>query len=1196
MDISQNKPTIALILSLLLFSCRQHHPLFRVVSSSHSGIHFINAIKETDSLNPVDVTNIYNGGGVGIGDFNNDGLQDIYFAGNRVSNKLYLNKGNLVFSDITDAAGVDGGGKWCRGVSVVDINADGWMDIYVCASMDKDPVKRKNLLYINQGVNKEGIPTFKEMAASYGLDDSTHSTMANFFDFDNDGDLDLYLVVNQILPDVNPSVFRPKITDGSFASTGRLYRNDYNASLGHPVFTNITQQAHLTIEGYGHAATVADINRDGWKDIFVTNDFIANDLLYINNHDGTFTEKSSAYFKHTSANGMGQDIIDINNDGLADVIELDMDPEDNFRKKMMMGPGNYQTFQLNNFFGYQYQYVRNTLQLNQGPRINAHDSIGDPVFSEIGFLAGISETDWSWTPLVADFDNDGLRDLVVTNGFPKDITDHDFIAYRKESSAISPLSTTLSQIPEVKLHKYAFKNMGDCRFQDVSKDWGLTQTSFSNGAAYADLDNDGDLDIVINNINDEASVYENTLMNDASLRRHYLSVELKGESFNTKGLGTWISIFYGGKQQAYEQTPYRGYLSTIQLDPHFGVDTAAVIDSVVIKWPGGASQTLCHIPADQVLHIDKSQAKDHYLWNTPPVADKALFEEVSDSRGIHYVHSQQDHIDFNIQKILPHKLSEYGPGLASGDINGDGLDDIIVGGNESTAPAALLQQPDGSFIQRVIPVPAASVNTFFQDMSVALLDADGDGDLDMYLSRGGYESAPFTAAYSDLFFVNDGKGNFTLDSLALPANFSSKSCVRAADIDKDGDLDLFIAGRVEPWSYPKPVSSFIYRNDSKDGHIKFTDITDQAAPALKNIGLVCDALFTDCDNDGWPDLLLTGEWMPVTFWKNRNGKFTNETAASGISDHIGWWSSIVAGDFDNDGDMDYIVGNLGNNSYFRASPPYPVSVYAKDFDNNKSFDAVISTFLPASQDDTIKKEFPVPLRDELIKQMSGMRSKFPNYRSYARAEMNQVFSKEQLENAVKLKANDFHSSYCRNDGHGKFTLIPLPFQAQMSVLNGMVADDFDGDGNLDVVINGNDFGTDVSFGRYDALNGLLLKGDGHGNFTPLSIVESGIYIPGNGKALVRLRDPKGRYMLAASQNRGRLRLFALRSETKTIPVTPDDIRAEILYKNGTKQMQELYYGASFLSQSARFICPGKTARSVNITDRKGRTRKIDLYL
>ncbi len=429
-----------IIISLFISSCKQNDELFHLVSSDHSGIHFNNKIVETDSINPIDVTNIYNGGGVGVGDFNNDGLQDIYFTGSLVSNKLYLNKGKMRFEDVTDAAGVSGEGKWCRGAAVVDINNDGWMDIYVCASMDKDPERRKNILYVNQGLDKNGLPFFKDMAAEYGLDDTTHSTMANFFDYDNDGDLDMYLVVNQILPNVNPAMFKAKITDGSFPSTGRLYRNDMDSSMKHPVFTNVTKEAGLTIEGYGHGATIADINKDGWKDIFVTNDFISNDLLYINNHDGTFTDKASSYFKHTSANGMGQDVIDINNDGLSDIVELDMNPEDNYRKKMMMGPNSYQTILFYDNFKYQIQYVRNTLQVNQGPRVNSNDSIGDPVFADMGYFSGMAETDWSWTPLVADFDNDGFRDLVITNGFPRDVTDHDFIAFRQESSSVASTS------------------------------------------------------------------------------------------------------------------------------------------------------------------------------------------------------------------------------------------------------------------------------------------------------------------------------------------------------------------------------------------------------------------------------------------------------------------------------------------------------------------------------------------------------------------------------------------------------------------------------------------------------------------------------------------------------------------------------------------------------------------------------------
>lgn len=1188
---------LMLIIPLLYFSCKQNTPMFHLVSPEHSGIHFNNKIIENDSINPIDVTNIYNGGGVGIGDFNNDGLQDIYFTGNLVSNKLYLNKGRMQFEDITEEAGVNGGGKWCRGVAVVDINNDGWLDIYVCASMDKNPEKRKNLLYINQGLDKKGIPVFKEMAAEYGLDDTTHSTMAAFFDYDNDGDLDMYLTVNQILPGINPATFKPKITDGSFPSTGRLYRNDWNAALKHPVFTDVTKQAGVTIEGYGHGVTIADFNKDGWKDIFVTNDFNSNDLLYINNHDGTFTDKAASYFKHTSANGMGQDVIDINNDGLSDVIELDMSPEDNYRKKMMLSSSGYQTYQNSDYFNYQYQYVRNTLQVNQGPRVNANDSIGDPVFSDVGFFSGIAETDWSWCPMVADFDNDGFRDVVITNGFPKDITDHDFITFRQQADAIATKAFTLSQIPQVKLHKYAFHNNGNLTFNNVSTDWGLTGLSFSNGAAYADLDNDGDLDMIVNNINDEASVFENTMMDSKPKDKHYLSVKLTGDSLNVNGIGAWVELYYdGGKQQVYEETPYRGYLSSIQLNPHFGLGNIAIIDSVIVKWPDGKKQVLKKVPTDQIIKIDKANAKDTYSWILPVFAQNTLFKEVTDAAGVHYTYLQKDYVDFNIQKLLPHKFSEYGPALAAGDLNGDGLDDMITGGNSSNGAAVLLQQANGTFLQQALAQQQMQQQgnsmVHFQDMGVTLFDADGDGDLDLYVSHGGFESKTNSKAYQDEFYINDGKGNFTLDSLAIPLNFTSKSCVRAIDYDKDGDLDLFIAGRVDPWNYPKPVSSFILRNDSKDGHIKFTDVTNEVAKDLNNIGLVCDAMFTDFDNDGWPDLVLAGEWMPVTFLKNEKGVFKNITAKSGIANQIGWWNSIVAGDFDNDGDIDYIVGNLGHNSFYKATEQYPVSIYAKDFDNNGSYDAFPSLYLPASQEDPTKKEFPAQNRDDIVKQMIGMRSKFQNYKSYATATMDQLFTKEQLKDALILKANNFSSCYLRNDGGGKFTLAPLPFQAQLSALNGMTVDDFDGDGNLDLVINTNDYGTDVTVGRYDALNGLMLKGDGKGNFIPQSILESGIYIPGNGKALVKLRGKDGKYLLAAGQNRGPLKVFELKKNIRSIPLQPGDVSAEVTFKNGKMQRQECYYGSSFLSQSARFLSIGNNVSAVKITDSRDRIRKI----
>ncbi len=563
----------------LLFSCT-NETMFERLPSSHSGIHFNNEIKETDSINVLDVANIYNGSGVGIGDFNNDGLQDIYFTGNLVSNKLYLNKGNLQFEDITDEARVDGEGRWCRGVSVVDINNDGRLDMYVCTNILKDSNKRTNLLYINQGMGKKGIPHFKEMAAEYGLNDTSYSTMAAFFDYDNDGDLDMYLSVNVIPAGEYPNKFRPLVKDGTYPSTGRLYRNDWNINLKHPFFTNVSKEAGITIEGYAHGATIADINKDGWKDIYVSNDYLSPNILYINNQDGTFTDEVTTYFKHTSFNAMGQDVIDINNDGLEDVVELDMNPRDNYRKKKMMNVSTYQIYQNSDYFGYQYQYVRNTLQLNQGPRIKGNDSTGEPVFSEIAFLSNVAETDWSWTPLVTDFDNDGYRDIIVTNGFPKDITDHDFVAFRNQAYYVATKKQLLSQIPEVKINNYAFRNNGNLTFSDVSAQWGIKDPSFSNGAAYADLDNDGDLDYVVNNINDEAFVYENHSSNNKE-HKHYINIKFSSSSPNINGLGAWVEIHYDhGKKQVYENTPYRGYLSTVESGAHFGLGNISVTDSI----------------------------------------------------------------------------------------------------------------------------------------------------------------------------------------------------------------------------------------------------------------------------------------------------------------------------------------------------------------------------------------------------------------------------------------------------------------------------------------------------------------------------------------------------------------------------------------------------------------------------------------
>jgi hypothetical protein len=1156
---------------------------------------FNNLIIENDSVNQLDIENVYNGGGVGIGDFNNDGLSDIFFTGNLVSCKLYLNTGNFSFREVTEESLVTGNGKWCRGVAVIDINNDGLQDIYVSATLKRNKSERRNLLYVNQGLNKNNIPVFREEAAEYGLADDSHTTQADFFDYDNDGDLDVYLVVNEINQKISPYLFHPVLKNGSNPSTGKLFRNDWSDSLKHPVFTDVSKEAGIQTEGYSHSAIITDVNNDGWKDIFVGNDFLTNDLLWINNKNGTFTDELSVYFKHTSANSMGNDIADINNDGLEDVISLDMNPEDNWRKKMMLNPNSYQLYQNTDRYGYSYQYVRNTLQLNQGPRIGQNDSLGLPVFSEIGYYSGITATDWSWTPMVTDFDNDGYRDLIICNGFPKDITDHDFAMFRNKAFLVASKEQILTQVPEVKLHNYAFRNNADLTFTDVSAKWGMSAPTFSNGAAYADFDNDGDLDMIINNINDEASLYRNTSRDQHKNESHFIRVQLKGPEANKQGLGALIKIYYGnGKTQVWENNPYRGYLSTIEDIAHFGLGENKTIDSLDVKWQDGLSQVIRNLNADQLITVDIANAGNDNSAIPDRIVKNAIFTEVSRSVNINFINKENDFVDFNIQKLLPHKFSEYGPALAVGDVDGNGLDDIVCGGSSGYSAQIFFQDPDVKFSQKSLLSETLLTGKSWDDTGILLFDADRDGDPDLYIASGGFEQERNSSSYQDHFYINDGKGNFNEIAEALPLNHGSKFCVRASDFDEDGDLDLFIAGRVDPWNYPRPVSSFIYRNDSKPGHILFTDITKEAAPELLNIGLVCDALFSDFDNDGRVDLVLAGEWMPVTFLKNVNGHFKNVTSQTGISDQTGWWNTISAGDYDNDGDIDYIAGNLGLNSFYNANRKYPVSIYSGDFDNNGSYDAFPSIWLPSSQKDTTKKEYPAHMRDDVIKQMIGMRSKFQNYNSFAKATIDQVLSKDQLKSSLILKAENFRSSYCRNDGNNKFTLIPLPREAQVSVLNGIITDDFDGDGNLDVLLNGNDWGTEVSVGRYDALNGLLLKGDGKGGFAAKSIVESGIYIPGNGKALVGLKSKKDKYLVAAAQNRGALKIFQLNTKSRIVPVLPDDISAELTYKNGIRRKLEFYWGSSFLSQSGRFLISDENMKTILISSTDGRKRKLDL--
>ncbi|HEV3224715.1 MAG TPA: VCBS repeat-containing protein [Puia sp.] len=1174
-----------------LLSCNYKKPtLFEKISDAHSGITFNNKIIENDSINPLNVVNIYNGGGVGIGDFNNDGLPDIYFTGNMVPCRLYLNKGNFVFQDITRKAGVEGLGRWTRGVSVIDINNDGLMDIYVCNTIYQDSLQRRNILYINQGIDKDGIPHFKDMAAEYGLDIHVQSTMASFFDYDNDGDLDMYLTVNEASNGDNPSAFLIH-NQKKTPSMGRLFRNDWDSALGHPVFHDVSAATGIKYEGFGHSATICDINQDGWKDIYVSNDFISNNILYINNHDGTFTNRIKDYFKHTSFNSMGQDVVDINNDGLPDVVELDMSPPDNYRKKMMSASESYVTFQNFDAFGYEYQYVRNTLQLNQGQRVGENDSIGIPAFSEIGFMTGISQTDWSWSPLVADFDNDGFRDIYITNGFPRDVSDHDFIAYRNQNKGIVNNKLILAQIPEVKLHNYGFRNNGDLTFIDVTANWGLEQPTFSNGVAYADFDNDGALDMVINNINDEALLYRNTSRDKDTATTHFLQIKFRGDKQNINGLGAIASIYYDhGKLQVYENNPYRGYLSSMQGIAHFGLNNIQVLDSVVIKWYNGKQQTLENVKSNQVITADIANAKIPFSSQQPAIAANALFKETTHAAGISYRHYDADFIDFDIQHLLPHKLSEYTPGMASGDLDGNGFDDLVLGGNSYIPTCILFQQPDGKFIRRNLLEGIKNKSGLNKDEGILIFDANGDGKPDIYITSGGYSFAPGDPNYQDRLYINDGKGIFKLDTSALPVNHNSKFCVRAFDYNKDGKMDLFVSSRVDPWNYPRSVSSSIFRNDSENGHVKFTDVTDDVAPGLKNIGMVCDALFTDFDGDDQTDLIVVGEWMPVTFFKNENGKFKNVTASLGMDGKSGWWNSIVGGDFRNTGRMDYIIGNLGLNSLYQATDSFPVYMTAKDFENNGRFAGIPSLFLPDQQG--VKREFPAQGRDDITRQLNSLKKRFNTYKKYAVATMDNLLTPEQHQGAIRLKANMLQSCYLRNEGNGKFTMIPLPKEAQFSAINGMVVDDFDGDGNLDLLINGNDYSTSVGIGQYDALYGLLLKGDGAGGFSPLSMLQSGVCIPGNGKALVKLTGANDKYLIAANQHRGDLKLFELNKRRRIVRVNSDDRSALLKLSNGKIQKQELNQGSSFLSQSAGFLSVGDLVTSVQITNNRGAVRNI----
>ncbi|WP_428655741.1 VCBS repeat-containing protein [Runella sp.] len=1182
---------IGFLIAVFFSSCKEK-PLFSKLEVEETGIDFSNRIIENDTLNIIDFEYVYNGGGVGIADMNGDSLPDVVFSGNQADSRIYLNKSeikgsSLKFENVSQKAGISNLGRWCSGVSLVDINADGRMDIYLTATAKKVEAERANLLFVNQGNDKDGVPIFKEMANEYGIADRGHSMNAAFFDYDNDGDLDLYVLTNTV--ENNPNQYHEKLRDGSSPTTDRLYRCDWNDSLSHPIYTNVSKEEGIQIEGYGLGLTICDFNGDGFKDIYVTNDYLSDDLLYINNgiKDGKhlgFTDKASDYLKHTSNSAMGNDVADINNDGLMDIIAVDMLPKDNARKKSLMGPNSYQTYLNNDLFGFNHQYVRNTLQLNMGNKPNTND----PIFAEIGLKADIAQTDWSWTPMLADFDHDGFRDLIITNGFPRDVTDRDFAQFRDETSSIASKEYLLGQLPIVKISNFAFKNTGDLAFEDVSVKWGLNQASFSNGAAYADLDLDGDLDIITNNINDSSFVYRNNLVESHPEKANYLRIGFKGRDKNVQGLGARVELFYGkGLVQVYEHSPYRGYLSTVEPIAHFGLGEYTQIDSAVVIWPGGKKQTLKNLKANQTLYV--SQANGNQTYTPTRFNPVYMFNELNDSLQINWVHQEPEYIDFNVQKLLPHKLSQYPPAVSAGDINGDGLDDFFVGGSRQNKGKFFVQNTNGTFtISDLLPGVDGPDKTS-EDMGTLLFDADGDGDLDLYIASGANELRSNDVGYQDRLYTNDGKGKYQLVQGAIPSILVSKSCVRAADYDHDGDLDLYVAGRVEPDQYPKPVNSYILRNDtSPNSTPKFTDVTPKIAPALANLGLACDALWTDYDNDGWVDLLIAGEWMPLTLLKNNKGKF--DVIHSALDSQKGFWGSLAGGDFDHDGDTDYIAGNLGLNALTKASDAYPISILAADFNQDGMFDAIPFTYFP----DADNKLVSVPFhgRDDVIKQFIQTRARFQKYADFGKATLDNMLKEEERKKALQLDINYCPSVYIENTGNGTFNTKPLPTLAQLSPINGMIVEDLDKDGNLDVLLVANDFGNETSTGRYDASNGLMLKGDGKGNFTPLTQTTTGFYVPGNAKGLAQMASSTGRRMVIATQNRGPLKLFGQASSPiKWLPLLRNDAYALIQTKDGKTSRQELYYGASFLSQSVRKLPLTGQEKAIEIVDFQGKKRK-----
>ena len=1098
---------------------KQKDTLFTQLSSGASGIHFSNDIHDNDSSHSFINEFGYMGGGVGIGDFNNDGLKDIFFSGNQVSCRLYINKGNNQFEDITEKAGITTD-VWCTGVSIVDINNDGYDDIYVCV-FGKDLLHpAKNLLFINQH-----NLTFKEEAAEYGLADTGNSTQAVFFDYDKDGDLDMYLV-NYLLSSKNGNTIFPRDRSGRSAANDKLYRNDgIEPGRNHPVFHDVTLQANIKEDGYGLGVTVSDFNNDGWPDIYVANDFLSNDELWLNNRNGTFTNTISESIQHQSYSSMGTDAADINNDGLPDVVTLDMLPETNERKKTSFSFMNYDRYQAERAMGYEPEFMRNMLQLNNGCYRASDTSI--PFFSEIGQLAGIEATDWSWSVLLADFNNDGWKDMHITNGIGRDFIDEDFLAFSNKIFSSNQtreeqektIREKLASLNHVNLPNYLYLNQGDYTFADASEKAGINTPGMSNGAAYADLDNDGDLDLVVNNIDKEAFVFINNInQKNHSRDNHFLSLKLQGDSLNISAFGTKVYVYNDGKEQMQEENPVRGYFSSVDQQLLFGLGKYNRIDSLIVIWPDNKKQIIRNIPADTFMVLSWKNANSSY----PEIKSETsrLFSDNTGASGILYMHHDNNFNDFAVQSLLPHKYSQLGPFITTGDINNDGLTDFFIGGGFNFSGKIFMQKQGQTFVSKNL---TDSIK-MEEDMDCILFDADGDGDLDLFITNGDViyeENSPY---YKPRLYLNDGKGNFKLNPDAIPSDVRTNAgCVSVGDYNGDGQPDLFIGGRVSE-TYPLPPRSFILQN--KKGI--FTDVTAKVCPALQRPGMVTSAVWTDFDNDKQQDLVIAGEWMPIRFFKNNHGILKEVTDSTGLTHANGMWRSLVATDIDNDGDVDFVAGNLGLNCDYRATSSEPIQLYATDMDGNGTIDPIMFYYI--KDKDGKKHPFPAISRDQFAQQVPGIKKKFLLYKDYGEATFDDFFDAKAKDSMLKFRCDETQSCWFENVGNGKFIQHTLPMEAQFAPVNTIICDDLDGDGYKDLLLAGNDYQSDVMIGRYDASYGCFLKGSDKKTFTSIPPVQSGFIIKGDVKDMSVIKLSDGEKLILAAVNNDSMRVFKINTK------------------------------------------------------------------